>query len=275
MIRRPTPRASTSPSVDQSGPATVAPPHWGPILPWRPLLRPGIGGADASVSQSIDQVALSSALAPTRGYARAMANRVRLSKFLSLVLRHDPAAAGVTLDEEGWVSIDELLGGAGRAGVVTTRAELLELSQRVTSGGSRSTRHGTAFELIKGTPCRSTSASRQWLLLRCCTTAPWRGLSPPSFVTDCVAWLGTTSIFLLTSQPRSRWAGAAGTPWCFASTPRPCIKPATSSSDLQMRSGSRTSSRPSTWPVWIPGPRNSGVVALGAISPLHIRGLAG
>lgn len=33
----------------------------------------------------------------------------RLSKLLSLVLRHDPAQLGLTLDEQGWVSVDELL----------------------------------------------------------------------------------------------------------------------------------------------------------------------
>ncbi len=54
-------------------------------------------------------------------------NPVRLSRFLSLVLRHDPAAAGVALDDEGWVAIDALLAGVGRAGLSVTRAELLEL----------------------------------------------------------------------------------------------------------------------------------------------------
>ncbi|WBA43728.1 RNA 2'-phosphotransferase [Hymenobacter canadensis] len=33
----------------------------------------------------------------------------RLSKLLSLVLRHDPAHLGLTLDEQGWVSVEELL----------------------------------------------------------------------------------------------------------------------------------------------------------------------
>ncbi len=49
---------------------------------------------------------------------------VHLSKFLSLVLRHQPEAAGVTLDAQGWVEIDVLLDGAARAGVSMTRAEL-------------------------------------------------------------------------------------------------------------------------------------------------------
>ncbi|NCD68841.1 RNA 2'-phosphotransferase [Mucilaginibacter agri] len=33
----------------------------------------------------------------------------QISKFLSLVLRHQPEAIGITLDEQGWVAVDELL----------------------------------------------------------------------------------------------------------------------------------------------------------------------
>lgn len=33
----------------------------------------------------------------------------RLSKLLSLVLRHDPTHLGLTLDEQGWVGVEELL----------------------------------------------------------------------------------------------------------------------------------------------------------------------
>jgi putative RNA 2'-phosphotransferase len=35
----------------------------------------------------------------------------RLGRFISLVLRHDPSAAGVVLDEQGWVDVQELLAG--------------------------------------------------------------------------------------------------------------------------------------------------------------------
>ena len=34
---------------------------------------------------------------------------IRLSKLLSLVLRHDPGAIGLTLDSEGWAEVDDLL----------------------------------------------------------------------------------------------------------------------------------------------------------------------
>lgn len=39
---------------------------------------------------------------------------VRISKFLSLVLRHRPEAIGLTLDEHGWAEVDELLSRAAR-----------------------------------------------------------------------------------------------------------------------------------------------------------------
>lgn len=36
-------------------------------------------------------------------------NLIRISKFISLVLRHNPGKIGLTLDENGWASVDELL----------------------------------------------------------------------------------------------------------------------------------------------------------------------
>ena len=45
---------------------------------------------------------------------------VRTSKFLSLVLRHEPQQVGLTLDSAGWVSVDELLKAVNRHGVSLT-----------------------------------------------------------------------------------------------------------------------------------------------------------
>ena len=47
-----------------------------------------------------------------------------ISKFLSFVLRHEPASIGLKLDDAGWASTDELLGKAAAAGRPITR-ELL------------------------------------------------------------------------------------------------------------------------------------------------------
>ena len=41
---------------------------------------------------------------------------IKLSKFLSLVLRHEPSAAGITLDEHGWADVEALLSGVCRTG---------------------------------------------------------------------------------------------------------------------------------------------------------------
>lgn len=52
---------------------------------------------------------------------------VRLSKFMSLVLRHNPGKIGITLDPQGWVEIDELLAAANRSGTALDRATLLRV----------------------------------------------------------------------------------------------------------------------------------------------------
>lgn len=49
---------------------------------------------------------------------------VRLSKRLSYVLRHHPASAGLTLDEQGWVAVDELLAGLSATGAPVSRVQL-------------------------------------------------------------------------------------------------------------------------------------------------------
>ena len=49
---------------------------------------------------------------------------VRISKFLSLVLRHDPSRIGITLDDAGWVDVDALLAACATHGVAISRAEL-------------------------------------------------------------------------------------------------------------------------------------------------------
>jgi len=40
----------------------------------------------------------------------------RLGRFLSLVLRHQPEAAGITLDAHGWADVRQLLDGVNRTG---------------------------------------------------------------------------------------------------------------------------------------------------------------
>jgi putative RNA 2'-phosphotransferase len=49
---------------------------------------------------------------------------VKVSKFLSLVLRHRPEAVGITLDEAGWVDVDVLIAACAARGRRFSRAEL-------------------------------------------------------------------------------------------------------------------------------------------------------
>jgi putative RNA 2'-phosphotransferase len=48
------------------------------------------------------------------------------SKFISLILRHRPEAAGIVLDEHGWADVDELIRGINGAGRHRLDRELLE-----------------------------------------------------------------------------------------------------------------------------------------------------
>ena len=50
--------------------------------------------------------------------------RIRASKFLSKVLRHEPESAGLVLEPGGWVPVLDLLNGLARAGLQLTRDEL-------------------------------------------------------------------------------------------------------------------------------------------------------
>ncbi|MBF5041520.1 RNA 2'-phosphotransferase [Aggregicoccus sp. 17bor-14] len=54
-------------------------------------------------------------------------DRTHVSKFLSLVLRHDPAALGVTLDAQGWTDVEALLAALHAQGRVLSREALEEI----------------------------------------------------------------------------------------------------------------------------------------------------
>ncbi|SDY70534.1 putative RNA 2'-phosphotransferase [Lysobacter sp. yr284] len=51
----------------------------------------------------------------------------KLSKFLSLVLRHEPQAIGLTLDAQGWADVDEFIAKAGAHGKPYSRALIEQL----------------------------------------------------------------------------------------------------------------------------------------------------
>lgn len=49
---------------------------------------------------------------------------IRISKFLSLVLRHDPARVGIHLDEKGWTPVADLLQACRKHGMDLDREKL-------------------------------------------------------------------------------------------------------------------------------------------------------
>lgn len=54
-------------------------------------------------------------------------DRVRISKFLSYHLRHDPAGLGLVLETGGWVEVEALLAACARKGTRISRAQLDEV----------------------------------------------------------------------------------------------------------------------------------------------------
>ena len=57
----------------------------------------------------------------------AAARHRKVSKFLSLVLRHQPGRIGLALDDRGWADIDALMARAGEHGMALTREEILNV----------------------------------------------------------------------------------------------------------------------------------------------------
>lgn len=58
---------------------------------------------------------------------------VKTSKFLSLILRHKPDEIGLTLDENGWADVEELIRLANLKGIKLTR----EILEAVVSGNDK------------------------------------------------------------------------------------------------------------------------------------------
>ncbi|MDF0581498.1 RNA 2'-phosphotransferase [Bradyrhizobium yuanmingense] len=54
-------------------------------------------------------------------------NDTQLSKFLSLILRHQPETIGLVLDSHGWASIDDLIAKGNAAGTKFGRDDLLRV----------------------------------------------------------------------------------------------------------------------------------------------------
>ena len=68
----------------------------------------------------------------------------KLSKFLSLILRHKPEVVGVSLDPQGWAPIDVLIAKCNKTGTRFTRQELLHVVDPTRRSGSPCPTTGSA-----------------------------------------------------------------------------------------------------------------------------------
>lgn len=54
-------------------------------------------------------------------------NSILLSKFFSFILRHKPETIGLILDQQGWVTVDELIAKSVAAGMLVSRKDLMHV----------------------------------------------------------------------------------------------------------------------------------------------------
>ncbi len=79
-----------------------------------------------------------------------MPNYTRTSKFMSLVLRHRPEAAGVKLDASGYVAVDVLLAALARNGHDLTRKALEDLVESNDKKRFAFDESGTLIRAVQG-----------------------------------------------------------------------------------------------------------------------------
>ncbi len=63
---------------------------------------------------------------------RQAENLQKMSRYLSYLLRHDPAAAGIALDEHGWAKVDDLIAGVCAKGRELNFETLVKIVERDT-----------------------------------------------------------------------------------------------------------------------------------------------
>jgi putative RNA 2'-phosphotransferase len=93
------------------------------------------------------------------------ATRLRISKLLSLALRHDPSALGLKIDREGWADVDAVLKGLERAGfridaaVLKALVELDDKGRFELQNGKIRARYGHSIDVSINYPEDATSAT--------------------------------------------------------------------------------------------------------------------
>src|SRR5258708_14491397 len=113
---------------------------------------------------------------------------IKTSKFLSLILRHEPERVGLALGEAGWVAVEELL-----------RA--------------------------RGIRLKWICNMRRRLHLNCCITGRHRGSLIRFARMGCSEWAVITCIFRRRQASRCRSAPGTESRCCLQFTPERCIGP--------------------------------------------------
>ncbi len=101
---------------------------------------------------------------------------VKVSKYVSKHLRHQPERIGLVLDPHGWVEIDDLLHAAASHGFPISRAELDHVV--AANDKQRFAVDGTRIRPARATPSPSTWTCRRPNRPRTSTTARWRPPGP-------------------------------------------------------------------------------------------------
>ncbi|MFI6318461.1 RNA 2'-phosphotransferase [Nonomuraea sp. NPDC050556] len=108
---------------------------------------------------------------------------VRVSKYLARHLRHAPEEIGISLDQHGWVEIDDLVRAAGAHGFAVTRDELEQVVAE--NDKRRYVIEGTRIRASQGHSSRWTSGWSLPYHPSSSTTGPSGAASPRSCRRGC------------------------------------------------------------------------------------------
>ena len=79
-----------------------------------------------------------------------MARQKNVSVYISYLLRHDPADAGLTVDNHGWVDVEALIEGVNRKGYALDRERLAQLVAQDSKGRYRLSEDGKQIKACQG-----------------------------------------------------------------------------------------------------------------------------
>jgi putative RNA 2'-phosphotransferase len=102
----------------------------------------------------------------------------QLSKFLALVLRHQPQKLDLKLDRGGWADTEQLIQNMQSRGMNVDLDAIREVVAPTTNNGSNYQKTANASGLTRGTPSRLTWGSYH---RRPCLTLSWYSRPKPAF----------------------------------------------------------------------------------------------